>query len=354
MACALLVLGACRTAPEEQAAAQAVTQATTAAAASAQAPAEMLCMRGEACRTQFPLKNGLKLAVYRNLPLEKKNISIKRAVVVLHGSSRTAHRYFARATDAAREVKLDQETLVIAPRFSNAKDDPPRRLAGDLFWDKDKHWKRGDLSTTSMKQRIGSFAAMDELLSFLGASKNFPNLKKITVIGHSAGGQFIQRYVAGHSTLPALAGIHIRHVSANPGRYTYLNDMRPTPAFDGTFARPRDIAACPRYNLYEYGIEKLNAYMQASGKAALIRRIRKRDFVLLLGDQDTDPEGKGLPRNCRAMMQGRQRLERGLMFKAHLDRYFAPHRVRVVIMPGVSHSGTKLFKSPEAREVIFY
>ncbi|MEX2450799.1 MAG: hypothetical protein WD407_08095 [Rhodospirillales bacterium] len=188
----------------------------------------------------------------------------------------------------------------------------------------------------------------------LGRRHLFPNLAKLTVIGHSGGGQFTQRYVVGQPPLPELSRVKVRYIVTNPARYMYLNEFRPAPVFDGSFAIPATATACPAYNAYEYGLETPNAYMAATDKAAMINRARERDVVLLLGEADNDPRHKGLTRNCRADYQGRHRLERGRLFKAYLDRFFAPHNTRVVTVPGVGHSSAGMFKSTPGRRAIFF
>jgi pimeloyl-ACP methyl ester carboxylesterase len=296
----------------------------------------------------------LTLPVYRSFALDTPNRAIDRAVVVLHGSSRNAHKYFPRMTRVAAEDGLENRTLIVAPRFRLADDDRPEGNRGNVvYWDKNKEWKRGDLSSGALPARIGSFAAMDALLRALGRRRLFPNLAKLTVIGHSGGGQFMQRYVVGQPPLPELSGVKVRYIVTNPARYMYLNEFRPAPVFDGNFAIPAT-AACPRYNEYEYGLDAPNAYMAAADKAAMINRARERDVVLLLGEADNDPRHKGLTRNCRANYQGRDRLERGRLYKAHLDRFFAPHNTRVVIVPGVGHSSARMFKSTQGRRAIFF
>ncbi len=202
--------------------------------------------------------------------------------------------------------------------------------------------------------RISSFAVIDSFLKHLGARKIFPNLTKITILGHSAGAQFTQRYLAGHPPLKELDGIHVRYIVANPGRYMYLNEFRPAPNFDGKFAIPADVAECSKYNLYEYGLEELNPYMAATGKKGILRNARERDVILLLGEADNNPKHRSLNRSCRGNHQGRHRFERALMFKAHFDRYFKPHNTRVVRVPGVGHSSRKMIKSKEGLKAIFF
>jgi hypothetical protein len=66
------------------------------------------------------------------------------------------------------------------------------------------------------------------------------------VVGHSAGGQTVQRYalVTGSDT-PAL---HTRFVVANPSSFGYLNASRWADTSNPTILHQPDAALCPTYN----------------------------------------------------------------------------------------------------------
>ena len=312
------------------------------------------CREGPQCWALFALERGLKLALYRTHDLHKPAPGIRRGVVLIHGYQRNAHRYFPRMTKAAEQAGVAEETLVIAPGFSIRQDDRPHRRPGELYWKRNKNWRRGDKSIEGPKGRMSSFKSVEILLAHLGQKGLFPNLKKITVVGHSAGGQFVQRFALGHAPVKSLADVRVRYVVANPGSYLYLNRQRPGPGFDGGFAVPTEAAGCPAYNRYEYGLDDLNGYMSAAGPEKILERARQRELVLLLGTADDDPGHAALPRKCGAGLQGRHRLERGRLFKAHLDRFFAPHNTRVVLVPGVAHRSREMFLSEEGRAAIFF
>ena len=94
--------------------------------------------------------------------------------------------------------------------------------------------------------------------------------------------------------------------------------------------------------------------MAEAGKETIRRQARSREMVLLLGESDNDPNHRWLPNDCRDSLQGRHRLERGLMFKAHLDRFFRPHNTRVVRVRSVGHSSSGMYQSAKGLEAIFY
>ena len=187
---------------------------------------------------------------------------------------------------------------------------------------------------------LSSFAVMDVLLETLCDRERFPNLERIIVAGHSAGGQFVHRWGLSSdswcfgdgddvedASLPK-----IRLVAANPRSYAYLDGRRYLPLStmvsstdeigkgDPSFYHSYDIDKrdgeilefrlpttserenCPEYNSYEWGLidnpdvpapyisSNLNKVMsQNNDDADLFRRYASRDMVYLSGERDTQP-----------------------------------------------------------------
>ena len=111
----------------------------------------------------------------------------------------------------------------------------------------------------------------------------YPNLAPVVIAGHSAGGQFVQRYSLGSPGAPEGAAIPVRYVVMNPSSYMYFDTRRP----DGKegFAPARGSMRC-LVNAYKYGAEGRNDYMTAEPLAAMVQRYRRRDVVYLLGGAD--------------------------------------------------------------------
>jgi hypothetical protein len=146
----------------------------------------------------------------------------------------------------------------------------------------------------------------------------------VVVIGHSAGGQFVNRYSAG----TRLQGL--RFIVANPSSYMFLDTNRPF----GT------AAACPDFNEYSYGLEELNSYMSVG----VAPDYRDRDVIYMLGSADTKIDSN-LDTSCEANRQGRHRYERGLKFYDHLASHFGGTVHRKVIVSGVGHSASRMLKA---------
>ncbi|NIA71798.1 hypothetical protein HBA54_24690 [Pelagibius litoralis] len=323
-----------------------------------QAVASESCPEGAPCAAAFPLGPKLYLPVYASRPLGEAVPQIRRAVVVIHGVGRDARQYFHRVGEAARLEAVEEQTLIVAPRFTISADRTTADRASDqrngaVFWDRNSNWRRGDWSSVLPEGQISSFRAVERLLAYLGDRALFPNLGKITVVGHSAGGQFVQRFAAGHAEIPEVAHTRLRYVAANPGAYLYLNPYRPVQTFDGRFAPPH-ADLCGDYNHYDHGLDQLNRFMMRASREKLVQHARQRPLTLLLGERDINPWDRTLNRTCSAALQGRHRLERGRLFKAHLDRFFAPHNTQVVLVPAVGHAGGSMFQSDAGRAVIFF
>lgn len=253
-------------------------------------------------------------------------------------------------TKAAAMAGKAAETLVIAPRFLEEGDGhTPAR--GEFFWNRGADWRAGDLSSRDTPPRVSSFDIMNRIVARLADARAFPNLSAIVLAGHSAGGQFVQRYAIGQPDDPARDRSPITYVVANPSSYLYLDARRPDPRQPGAFAIPSRSACLT--NKFKYGFEQPNSYFKPQPIDDMIARYRARPVIYLLGEADTDPNAKGLSRICAAMAQGTTRFARGNAFMAYMDAFYAPHAHRLMTVPGVGHSSLRMFQSPVGLAVLF-
>jgi hypothetical protein len=199
---------------------------------------------------------------------------------------------------------------------------------------------------------MSSYEVMDRILRALGDRSRFPNLRTIVVTGHSAGGQYTQRYAIGTQVDRELPGVELRYVVANPSSYMYFDGQRPVP-FGGDFRVPPKQAEPCGENEYKYGLDKRNPYMARLDGAALASQYRARQVTYLLGTSDVNANDDGLDKRCGGVVQGRFRLERGMNYKAYMDRFFWPHAHRVVLVPMVAHEGDRIYLSTEGQTVLF-
>jgi hypothetical protein len=211
-------------------------------------------------------------------------------VFVMHGSSRTAQA----ARDIAAVYGRRQGSVVLAPEFSE------RHYPGDTYAFGNMADPRGQLLAESQ----WGLSAIEHLFDAVRRATGLTT-PSYDMVGHSAGGQFVHRLVL------FVPGARFRRaVASSPGRYAF----------------PSLTVAFP-YGLHGTAIDS----------AALVHAL-SRDFVLLLGDRDTEDRS----REPEAMSQGRNRFARGLRFFAAAtdaaNQLGAPLAWRLVIVHGADHS----------------
>jgi pimeloyl-ACP methyl ester carboxylesterase len=270
---------------------------------------------------------------------------VTRAILVFHGLLRDADVYLKSGEAALAEAgEAGHGTLLIVPQFLADRDIAPHGLPADtLRWSPDS-WMAGEPAHGPAP--VSSFEAIDAILAHLADRTLFPNLKTVVVAGHSGGGQVVERYAVvgkGETALTA-KGVHVRYVVANPSSYVYFSADRPLPTGGtGPFA---DTAACPAFNAWKYGFDKLPPYVAGSTAAALESRFVARDVVYLLGTNDTNPNHPALDKSCAGEAEGPYRFARGHSFFAYLQaRHPTGLAQRLWDVPGVGHDGAKMLGS---------
>ncbi|WP_392544404.1 hypothetical protein [Oryzobacter telluris] len=279
---------------------------------------------------------------WSNGGLSRPDSAVRNVVVTVHGDSRNADDYGRYTADAATLAGRMSTTVVVAPWFAAAADSP---RSNQLYWSADG-WKQGDPSVaTARAWTISSFAVLDAMA--VQAHRSFPNAR-ITVAGHSAGGQFVQRYVA-------FAGQDVvtRYLPMNPGTYLYLDTQR----WSGTTRRaltPSEQRACPRWNTWKYGLSRRSGPLSTRTDTQARAAYAAAPVSYLLGGLDTVVDSS-LDTGCSATWEGANRLARGRNFFAALPRTLGADAVRshsLVTVPGVAHSGGSMIRSAEARPLL--
>src|SRR6187399_1525818 len=89
------------------------------------APAAPCITSTDACTAWLTLGGGPgRTMVYTTHPLDARNLAIKRALIMVHGTNRNADHYFATATAAAFLAGALDDTVVIAPHIIACNDQP--------------------------------------------------------------------------------------------------------------------------------------------------------------------------------------------------------------------------------------
>lgn len=186
-------------------------------------------------------------------------------VIVLHGQSRDAERYFQ---DWVKQAD-SHDLIIVTPEFTQESFRGSSRYnLGHVF----------DSDTGAVRdESLWTFSAIEPLFDAVVARLGGEQSQYI-LYGHSAGAQFVHRYLYYKPDARVR-----RYIAANAGWYT-------VPVYDFD---------------YPYGLTK------STIRATDLERIFSSKLVILLGDQDRDPEDKSLRKTKEAKQQGPHRLARG-------------------------------------------
>jgi hypothetical protein len=137
-----------------------------------------------------------------------------------------------------------------------------------------------------------------------------------------------------------LVDTEIHYYIANPASYLYLDDRRPERGVGGAESR----ADCPGYNVYKYGLDRLNKRLPYGGphpsREAIFERYSKRHVHYQLGTADHASDTK----SCAALVQGDSHFNRGRIYQAYLERLGYPERHTIDYVAGVGHDDLEMFR----------
>ncbi|HSW31069.1 MAG TPA: alpha/beta fold hydrolase [Longimicrobiales bacterium] len=298
--------------------------------------------------------------VYRNFALDTRNEAITRVVIVVHGAGRNPDSYYMSGLGGAFIAGALETSLVIAPRMaSNDGGGCSDPLAENEISYHCNTWRSGGPSLSH--PTVTSFDFLDEILKKVTRKDIFPNLKGITVTGHSAGGQVTNRYAMTSKVHDAL-GVPINYVVSNPSSYAWPTDERPTgpaawpleanaPGFilavradAPAFRSMGDGNGCTDYDQWPYGFKNRTAgYSAGISDEQLTRQLVSRPVIYMLGQNDILPLS-GFDGGCGAMAQGTTRQARGQAYAKYInEKLGGKHTVDVVT--GCGHNGRCIYTS---------
>jgi hypothetical protein len=282
-----------------------------------------------------------KLPYYRSRTLSECG-NRESALIIQHGAGRDAVKYFEFAEDAVYSLK---KTIVIAPHMLFSKD---RKTDSDHKDDTiiiRRQWQAGTnvrYPKTENTKKMSTFEIYDSLI--ISLAKKCKNLKTITLAGHSAGGQYLQRYAAGYGARLVKGSTDskfwksfqektpVNFIIGNPGSFMFMSKWR-----------PNSITKCKKsYNEYKYGLSgvKANAWLGKFSEKALQEGYKEVHVAWIQGDEDTKRQGP-LDMTCEADTQGKNRLERGKNFYKNLKEMGIRNHVQV-IEKGYGHTSSVL------------
>jgi poly(3-hydroxybutyrate) depolymerase len=224
-------------------------------------------------------------------------------LIVLHGMGRNARGY----RDAWIGLADHHDFLIVTPEFTSE------------HWPGSRAYNLGNMfeeDGTPIDERYWSFSVIEDLFDRVRGRFDMAG-STYTLYGHSAGAQFAHRFALFIPDTRAEA-----LVTANAGWYTM----------------PVDTVS------YPYGLRFDDGEVIASDER--IRDALRRPVIVLLGEEDNDPDHHQLRRTQGAMAQGDHRFERGHTFfetardrAAELDADFD---WTLETVPGVGHSNARM------------
>lgn len=288
--------------------------------------------------------------IYTSYPLNTPNPAITRAFVLIHGAGRDADNYFRTALAAAFLAGALENTIVISPHIASAASGCQDKLeANEVSYScSGDSWRSGGASASS--QAITSFDFIDTLLGKLANRQTFPNLKSITLAGHSAGGQYVNRYSMANQVHEQL-GVPVTYIVSNPSSYAYLDTTRPR-GEAVEFTNFTDGRNCTTFNKWPYGLEnRAGGYTAKQSDDQLKKQLAARPVTYLLGEIDILPLG-GFDGSCPAMAQGATRFARGMAFGKYVNQKIGAQH-KIVPVPLCGHNARCMFTSEPALQIVF-
>lgn len=224
--------------------------------------------------------------------------------------------------------------MIIAPHFINGTDKvhvqgQTKKL---LIW-KGNDWGEGGSSKATIEgDQISSFEVLDSFISFYGDRTRFKNVRKVILLGHSLGGQMIQRYSILGKGLEYDQQLELVYVVMNPSTYLYLKEDIP----------------------YKYGLAgREKAFVNYSPAVSIsVReiwlRLQKRKVFYLHGQKDS---GIGDER-LLAMMQGKDRIERSQSWCNYLHFLVWPKLHSFAYVSNTGHDAGKMMASSQFQRIL--
>lgn len=287
---------------------------------------------------------GHHLQIFANDDIAHPHRHHTGAIIIIHGRRGEAAASLALMQLISGETEAPR--LIIAPHFMGAADAATAASPATILHWPDAGWMAGEAANGP--SGIGSFAALDAILAMLSDRTRYPALAHITLAGHSAGGQLVQRYavMANLASCP----VPVRFIAANPSSYVYLDSTR---IIEGIMQVPPE-KSYPGFDDWKFGLSNRPDFGVELSAAALAARYAQRQVIYLLGEADNNPADAGLDRRPAASAQGGNRLARGQNYWRYLNLKFGGElNHRLLVIPATGHDQEKMFNNKPAIAAVF-
>lgn len=284
---------------------------------------------------QFDLKVCHNKAAYyfAEHDIRKGDQNLRYAVIYIHGAKGGAKDAANLARKKLKEYNAKEKVYCIAPSFFTKKTCPKNLKNNVLLWN--GGWRGGENAINGNK--ISNFEVIDKIYQILLDKKLYPQMKRITLIGFSAGGQCVNRYVA-VGKIPVSKDVETVFVVGNPSVYLYIDKLR---FKNGKFSKVKDKS---NFNQWFLGLEKPYKYCVNINKNQILKNLSSRPILYFCGTADTDK--KLLDVNPAAMLQGKNRYERFLIYQKHVALYPQwAQMTKFISVPKIAHSSHVFYQN---------
>lgn len=292
-----------------------------------------------------------------NLNINTYNPNITRLVLAIHSSSYNPDTYLNNTLELFKKFPdMKDKILIISPAFFHEN----RTSIQDIVtWSVSPFWGSSSALYKDKNINLSAYEIVDNILTRIITSDNFPNLKDVIILGHSAGGQMVNRYAASNNIETRIAlhyDINMKYLVMAPSSYIYFNEKRVVNSSLNKFKKPK--VKNSKYNVWGYGLDKLYGYHKRHKITAryIKEQYSKRKVLYLVGEHD-EKRDKSLGVSKGAMMQGKNRKERAIAYYTHLKKYFGSSITQIQkmeIIKGAGHWGKALMSSKEGTKFILY
>jgi Secretion system C-terminal sorting domain len=292
--------------------------------------------------------------------LEQVHPEITRAIILHPTGPRELPTLFDILVESAEMDGSTDHLMIVGLQFLHLNDILVHGLQEEnelLYWE-NHMWQRGDESTTSdiipRTEFVSSFTFTDSISHHL--AEICPNLAVLIVSGTSAGGGYVQRYAIGSDVVEELAPqTPVCFLTLSAHQLMYLSPDRPSRGSIERFRVPHQWVQdlCTTYDLYPYGMQDPNSYMDRHSQQFLTERFTSRRIAYLIGDRDTEVEQ--VP--CPVLVQGVNRYKRNLAYFNYLRFFYGSIPLRYqesAVMPGVAHDFKDAFRSEVGSDYLFH
>ena len=288
-----------------------------------------------------------------NRDISIKSPQVERLIISIHSSSYDPDFYVDTIMGIASEhADMRGKLLIISPAFYR-KD--KTKLQDVVLWQTDPFWGNNRALYQGKEATWSAFEVLDYFIGDILSSGNFPNIKQIVILGHSAGGQFVNRYAASNTFMDRYT-IPVKFLVMAPSSYLYFSPKRANDASRTHFETP--YPKKPAYNHWGYGVKKLYGFHKKYDVTA--EKMQKRYPLLkiryLVGSEDVHLSNT-LDMNAEAMLQGLNRKQRAITYYNHLQEHFGSNIIQnqdLFIIDGVGHLAKDLIESERGREFILF